>query len=84
MILPSKHLPPARSLLAIGGEILSELEEPRAASEVWERVRTARAAKRGFPSLAYDEFILSLTFLHAVWAVEIRDGLIAKSAGRRE
>lgn len=34
MILPSKHIPESRSLAAIGGEILAQLEEPRAVSEI--------------------------------------------------
>jgi hypothetical protein len=79
MILPSKHLPPGRSLLGIGAEILSELEEARGPSELWERVRAGRANKPTVPPIAFDEFVLSLTFLHAISAVALKDGLITRS-----
>jgi hypothetical protein len=72
MILPSKHLPETRSLVGIGAEILGQLQEPRAVSELWERVRRAR----GPMPLSYDAFVLSLTFLHMVFAVEQTSGLI--------
>ena len=83
MILPSKHIPESRSLAAIGGEILAQLEEPRAVSEIWERVLAARRATgRGAP-LPYDWFILALTFLNSIFAVELSQGLIMRTEGRR-
>jgi hypothetical protein len=81
VILPSKHIPESRSLAAIGGEILAQLDEPRAVSEVWERVLTARRANDRRPSLPYDWFILAMTFLHAIFAIELSGGLIHR-AGR--
>jgi hypothetical protein len=78
MILPSKHIPESRSLAAIGGEILAQLEEARAVSEIWERVSAARQATgRGAP-LPYDWFILALTFLHSIFAVELSQGLVQR------
>ncbi len=82
MILPSKHLPPARSLLGIGAEILAQLNEPRAVSEVWERVRSKRASMPNSQALGYDEFVLSMTFLHAIAALDLEDGLLRKSGQR--
>ena len=82
MILPSKHIPESRSLAAIGGEILAQLEEPRAVSEIWERVLSARRAAGRAAALPYDWFILALTFLHAIFAVELSQGLIKRVEGR--
>jgi len=82
MILPSKHIPESRSLAAIGGEILAQLEEPRAVSEIWERVLSARhATGRGAP-LPYDWFILALTFLNSIFAVELSQGLVQRVGSR--
>ena len=78
MILPSKHLPPRRSLLGIGAEILAQLDEPLTVSEVWERVRSTRESAPSSVALGYDEFILSITFLHAVWVLDLEDGLLRK------
>jgi hypothetical protein len=47
MILPSKHLPPSRALITIGADILSQLDEPRAISELWERVRAVPVSREG-------------------------------------
>lgn len=82
MILPSKHIPESRSLAAIGGEILVQLEEPRAVSEIWERVVSARRAAGRGSALPYDWFILALTFLHAIFAVELSQGLIQRVEAR--
>jgi len=76
MILPSKHLSPSRALVGVGSEILSQLDEPLAVSELWERVRNARANKPEEMPLSFDWFVLALTFLHTVFAVEISDGVI--------
>jgi hypothetical protein len=83
MILPSKHIPESRSLAAIGGEILAQLEEPRAVSEIWERVVAARhATGRGAP-LPYDWFVLALTFLNSIFAVDLANGLVVRTEGRQ-
>jgi hypothetical protein len=77
MILPSKHLSQSRALLGIGAEVLSQLDEPLAVSELWERVRAARASKADAAPLSFDWFVLALTFLHTIFAVEMSDGVIA-------
>jgi hypothetical protein len=79
MILPSKHLPPNRALISIGADILCQLNEPRAVSELWECVRTARAGRAGEAPMSFDWFVLALTFLHTIFAVEMRDGVLAST-----
>jgi hypothetical protein len=81
MILPTKFLPAERSLISVGGEILSALRDgPRSESELWERLRSDR--KRKYP-VSYDWFVLALTLLYAIDSVELAKGLIrlAKVSG---
>ena len=83
MILPSKHLPESRALLAVGAEILPHLNEPRAVSELWERVQTSRVGTTTSAPLSFDWFVLALSFLHAITAVELDRGVIRLARGRR-
>jgi hypothetical protein len=74
MILPGKHLRQDRAILSIGAEILARLDQPRSVSELWEHVRTARGP--GSAPLGFDWFLLSLSFLYAVSAVDYAFGLV--------
>ncbi|WP_338110982.1 ABC-three component system middle component 6 [Rhizobium cauense] len=79
MILPTKFLPAERSLIVIGGEIISLLRNgPRSVSELWERIRSDKARK--YP-VGYDWFTLALTLLYMIDAVDWRSGLIALKNG---
>lgn len=82
MILPNKHLSQSRSLIGVGAEILAQLDEPRAVSELWDRVREARAAGPGLPPLSFDWFALALTFLYAIQGVILERGLVATRSRR--
>lgn len=73
MILPSKFLPAERSLIVLGSEILNELRDyPLSVSEIWERMS---AARRNVP-LAFDWFVLALTLLYAMKAIELDKNLV--------
>lgn len=74
MILPGKHLRHDRALLSIGAEILARLDQPRSVSELWEYVRVARGPSSA--PLAFDWFVLSLSFLYSISAVDEKAGLI--------
>lgn len=79
MILPSKHLPEHRCLLSLGANILAQLDQPRAVSELWERVRRSRNARSSEIPLSFDLFVLAVTFLHAIFAVDLKGGLVVRS-----
>jgi hypothetical protein len=81
VILPSKHLSSSRALIRVGADVLSQLDEPCAVSELWERVRAARANRSSEAPLPFDWFVLALAFLHAIYAVEMRDGIVATTRG---
>ncbi len=78
MILPGKHLQQDRALLGVGAEILSHLDEERTISELWERVRSARGPVA--TPLSFDWFVLALTFLYTVAAVDLVNGMISARA----
>jgi len=78
MILPAKHLPQDRSLAGIGADILAQLDEDRTVSELWERVRSARAVTAS--PLSFDWFVLALTMLYAISAVDFSGNIISMRA----
>jgi hypothetical protein len=80
MILPGKHLRSDRALLGVGGEVLAQLNEPKTVSELWERTRLGRTP--GASPITFDWFILALSFLFAIAAIEMNDGIIFAKAKR--
>ena len=78
MILPSKHLAPGRDLLTAGAALLEQIEEPLTVSELWARVQKDPRLER--LRLAFDWFLLTLTFLYAVQAIDYDRGVIARAS----
>jgi hypothetical protein len=78
MILPAKHLRHDRALLGIGAELLAQLSEPRTISDLWERTRLARSAKAA--PITFDWFILAVSFLYAISAIDYADGVVLAMA----
>lgn len=78
MILPAKHLPPDRCLSGIGAVIIEQLDQPQSVSETWVRVTRVYGEKH----VTFDWFVLALSWLYAVRAVEYTNGLLAR--GRSE
>jgi hypothetical protein len=76
MILPSKHLAQSRSIIGVGADILAQLNEPSSVSELWNKMRAAQSLRPGEPPLSFDWFILSLSFLYAITAIEMVDGVL--------
>lgn len=73
MILPDKHTPPERSLLAVGGLLLGHLGRPITLSRLWERVRNDPIVR------SYDAFTLALAFLYGLGALEERNGRLVRA-----
>ena len=78
MILPTKHIRPDRSLLAVGGEVLKSLREPMTVSRLWDEIRSERSDRAEAAPIGYDWFILSLDLLFIVGAVDFDRGLVHK------
>lgn len=74
MILPTKHLRQERCLMGVGAEIIMQLDRPQTVSELWVRVR---GAYEGWvPS--FEWFVLSLSWLYAIGAVNYTDQLLSR------
>ena len=65
MISPTKHMDTKSSLVGIGYDILTCLNEPKTVSRLWSDFRTVR----GHYPQGFDWFVLSLDFLYAVGLV---------------
>ncbi|MHB1538560.1 MAG: ABC-three component system middle component 6 [Acidimicrobiales bacterium] len=72
MILPTKHLPLERTLLAAGAQVLECLNRPSTVSGLWEHVRRDVA----FPS--FDHLVLALDVLFTLGMVELDDGRLKR------
>ena len=71
MILPTKHLPTERSLIAIGADIVGLLDEPKSVSKLWldfQKLNEQRNLR-----LTFDWFTLAISMLYAIDAVEPSD-----------
>lgn len=79
MILPTKHLPQERALLTVGATLLAHLERPITVSALWQRVNSAVP-----PAPTFDWFVLALDLLHALGAVELRDGLLIRGTSQAD
>ncbi len=73
MILPDKHTPPERSLLALGALLLGHLGRPITLNRLWQRVREDPIVR------SYDGFTLTLAFLYGLGALEERDGRLVRT-----
>ncbi|MCO8019421.1 hypothetical protein NI456_11190 [Brevundimonas diminuta] len=82
MILPGKHLKPDRALLSVGGEILSVMGDSGTVSEVWDRVRDLRGRRVEVSPLPFDWFVLALTLLYAIGAIEQDEDHLIRRAPR--
>jgi hypothetical protein len=69
VLLPSKGINRERSLLAIGAVILSLLKTPTSVSGLWERFATKLAKEYSHSKITFDWFVLALTMLYAIDAV---------------
>ncbi|MDP3489783.1 MAG: hypothetical protein Q8R71_06570 [Phenylobacterium sp.] len=82
MILPGKHIKPDRALLTVGSDVLAAMGETATVSGLWEATRELRAKRASASPLPFDWFILSLSLLYAIGAIDIRGELLIKGAAQ--
>jgi hypothetical protein len=75
-VLPTKHLQPERSLLHVGGEVLTRLGTAKTVSRLWEEV--VKAQRAGGRTVTFDWFVLALDLLYTASAIDIVDGRISR------
>ncbi len=74
MILPTKHIPTEKSLVGVGALVLQKLHSPRTLSSLWDHLRD-------LPEVgSFQRLLLALDLLYAIGAVELRDGLLQRTA----
>lgn len=78
MILPTKGIDPDRALLALGGDVLRLLNEPKTVSRLWDEVRAARLGRERNSPISYDWFILALDLLYTMGAVDMDRGRLIR------
>lgn len=79
MITPTKGIAPDRCLLALGAQILMQLDEPRTVSQAWAKLRIWRADHAHTSPVSFGWFVLALDVLYALGAVElVQDVLVAR------
>ena len=72
MILPTKHISPQRSLLAVGAIVLEHLGESQTLTRLWGRLRTV-------PEIGtFERFVLALDLLYALGALELSNGVLSR------
>ncbi len=79
MILPTKRLAPDRSLLHLGAEILSLLQEPKSVTRLWNELQQRREGNTADAVVTYDWFILGLDFLFTLDTVRMDQGILKKN-----
>lgn len=70
MILPTKHLPTERSLIAIGADIVKLLDEPKSVSTLWLEFQELNERQNRW--LSFDWFTLGIAMLYTLDAVDQR------------
>ncbi len=70
MILPTKHIPLERTLLAHGGQLLSRLSAPKTVSLLWHEARKDHVVE------SFDRYVLALDLLYIMGLIRHEDGLL--------
>ncbi|MBO2453351.1 hypothetical protein J4573_40100 [Actinomadura barringtoniae] len=84
MLLPSKAIATDQALLAVGAQILVQLERPHSVSVTWDRLLAWRSVCGMQSALPFWWFSLALDVLFALGLVELRDGeLMRKTIASR-
>lgn len=81
MILPTKRISEGRSLIRIGGDVLSLLDDPKTVSRLWDEFQQMRKMKTASLQVTYDWFVLALDLLYMLNAVSFHMGLVKRIEG---
>jgi hypothetical protein len=78
MILPTKGIPPQRSLLAVGAQIVQVLDEPLTVSQTWSRLKQWRDAHNHTAPIPFWWFALALDTLYALGLLVLENDLLTR------
>jgi hypothetical protein len=74
MILPDKHIKLDQSILGGGAALLDQLTRPSTVTGLWEHSKAQSDIGN------FERFILTLDFLFAIGALDLRDDLLVKGS----
>lgn len=72
MILPTKQIPPSKSLLGVGSLLLSKLGRSTTVSALWHSVREIEDVG------SFERFVSTLAMLHAMDLVHLENGILKR------
>ena len=72
MILPTKYIRIENSLMGIGAELITRLEQPRTISSLWEQMKVVKWVN------SYENFILALDFIFLLDLIDFEKGFIRR------
>jgi hypothetical protein len=79
MILPTKRISIESSLLGVGADVLSLLNQPKSVSRVWEELKTVRALLNDKGErLTFEWFVLALDLLFLADAIFLQEGVLTR------
>lgn len=78
MIMPTKHTHFSESLLGFGGYLLKKLNSKRTVDSLWNEYQKDLSSKNYTAKHNFDNFLLTLVFLHSIGAIEERGGGVVK------
>ncbi len=78
MILPTKHISFSQSLLGFGAYILTLLDTPKSADDLWKQYLDDYNNHKYSAKHTFDNLILTLIFLYSTDTVSENNGIIKK------
>lgn len=78
MIVPTKHTNFSESLLGFGGYLLKKVKCKRTVDSLWNEYQKDLSNKRYPIKHTFDNYLLTLVFLHSIGAIEENDGGVIK------
>lgn len=79
MLLPTKTLSPARSLLGVGASLLKLLDEPKPVSRLWDDFKRARLAVPNSPTVTFSWFVFALDTLFTLRLIRFDHGRLMRT-----
>ena len=71
MILPTKHIRIAESLVGLGGFILSVIKQPMPLEQIWQEYQKQSKSKKFPAQHSFDNLILAIDYLYMIDAIDL-------------
>ncbi|GAA4068945.1 ABC-three component system middle component 6 [Amphibacillus indicireducens] len=78
MIMPTKHTHYPQSLLGFGSYLLTKIDYKRTIDSLWHEYQKDFSSNNYPVRQTFDNFLLTLVFLHSVGAIEESNGGVIK------